>query len=117
MHSATCEHLLVEPDDDYWEPPVDGSVVRLMWDETAGPLWGDEGLLPGEPEWLGGALGLSESLVAALPDWMSDMTACHFSHADEQGQARQHQLDEQGDQLATRVQAEVGGRYRVRFHR
>jgi hypothetical protein len=88
-----------------------------MWDETAGPLWGDEGLLPEEPEWLSGALGLTDSLVAALGDWMNDMTAFHVSPVAGDWQERQQQLNEQGDELAQRVQAELGSRYRVRHHR
>ena len=31
---------------------VEGTRLRIMWDEGAGPLWGDEGLLPDDPEWL-----------------------------------------------------------------
>lgn len=107
----------MDDDDDYWEPPAEGSALRVMWDETAGPMWGDEGLLPEEPEWLRTALGLTESVVTALGNWMSDMTAFRFGPRTEDWQARQQQLNERGDELAKRVQEEVGPRYRVRYHR
>ena len=48
---------------------------------------------------------------------MSDMTAFRFGPKTEDWQARQQQLNERGDELAKRVQAEVGARYRVRYHR
>lgn len=106
----------MEPDDDYWEPPVEGSELRVMWDETAGPLWGDEGLLPEEPEWLGPVLALSDGLVTDLLQWLDDMTALHLGSADERLRLSQQGLNELGEVLAQRVQAEVGTRYRVRYH-
>jgi len=105
----------VDPDDDYWEPPVEGSVLRVMWDENAGPLWGDDGLLPEEPEWMHSALGLSDSLIADLLQWMSDMTGLQFGPLVGNSQLRQQQLRDLGADLAQRLQAEVGTRYRVRF--
>ncbi len=81
-----------------------------MWDEGAGPLWGDEGLLPDDPPWLRQALGLSDSLIADLLAWVRDMDA-----ARERGQS-QALLNPRGLQLADRLQAEVGSRFRVRFH-
>lgn len=61
-----------------------------MWDEGAGPLWGDGGLLGMGAEWMRRALGLSDSLIDELLTWMHDM--------------------------AERLRAEVGVRYRVRYH-
>src|SRR5690606_18059820 len=43
---------------------VEGTRLRIMWDEGAGPLWSEEGLLPDNPDWLRQALGLSDSLIA-----------------------------------------------------
>ena len=82
-----------------------------MWDEGAGPLWGDEGLLPHDPEWLRQALGLSDSLIADLLAWGRDMDA-----ARERGQL-EAPLNHRALQLTQRLQAEVGARFRVRLHR
>ena len=90
---------------------VEGTSLRIMWDEGAGPLWGDEGLLPDDPEWLQQALGLSDSLIADLLAWARDMDS-----ARERGQA-QAPLDHRALQLTERLQTEVGSRFRVRFHR
>jgi len=90
---------------------VEGNRLRIMWDEGAGPLWGDEGLLPDDPEWLRQALGLSDSLIADLLAWVHDMDA-----ARERGRS-QALLDHRALQLTERLQTEVGSRFRVRFHR
>ena len=95
---------------------VEGSALRIMWDEGAGPLWASDGLLPDDPGWLRRALGLSDSLVAALLTWLSEMTALHSGLAVAEWQDRARQLDEQGRELAERLQAEVGTRFRVRYH-
>ncbi len=88
---------------------VQGSDLRIMWDEGAGPLWTTEdGLLPDEPAWLKRALGLSDSLVAELLRWVRDMDA----HRQHHPPARR--LDEQAEHLAERLQAEVGSRFKVR---
>lgn len=89
---------------------VEGTRLRIMWDEGAGPLWGDEGLLPDDPDWLRQALGLSDSLIADLLEWVRDMDA-----ARERGQA-QALLNPRALQLADRLQTEVGSRFRIRFH-
>src|SRR4051794_26097927 len=61
------------PEEDY---SVGGTVLRIMWDEGAGPLWTNEdGLLPDEPEWLARALGLSTALIEDLLKWVHDMNA------------------------------------------
>ncbi len=89
---------------------VEGTRLRIMWDEGAGPLWGDEGLLPDDPDWLRHALGLSDSLIADLLAWVRDMDA-----ARDRGQS-QAPLDHRALRLADRLQTEVGSRFRVRFH-
>lgn len=88
---------------------VEGNRLRIMWDEGAGPLWGDEGLLPNDPLWLRQALGLSDPLIADLLEWVRDMDA-----ARERGQS-QALLNPQALKLTVRLQAEVGSRFLVRF--
>jgi hypothetical protein len=87
-----------------------------MWDETAGPLWGERGLLGTTPEWMQRALGLSDALITDLLAWMEDMTVLAFGPrwADPSEQAVR--LDERGESLAARLQGEVGDRYTVRYH-
>jgi len=95
---------------------VEGSELRVMWDEGAGPLWASDGLLPDDPEWLRRALGLRDSLVADLVAWAIDMNAPHASTRVADRRARRRQLRQTGRLVADRVQAEVGPRFRVRFH-
>lgn len=52
---------------------VRGDTIRFMW--VTVPLWGREGLLPDEPEWLHRALGLSGGLIQALTVWGADMNS------------------------------------------
>lgn len=89
---------------------VEGTTLRIMWDEGAGPLWGDEGLLPDDPEWLRQALGLSDALIADLLAWVREMDV-----ARDRGQSRTP-LSRHALQLTERLQTEVGSRFRVRFH-
>lgn len=103
-------------DSDPEDHAVEGSTLRIMCDEGAGPLWASEGLLPHDPEWLRLALGLSDSLVAALLTWLSEMTALHPGSPVGEWQERARQLDERGRELAQRLQAEVGTRFIVRYH-
>jgi len=102
-----------EVDEDY---TVEGPNLRIMWDEGAGPLWASDGLLSDDPEWLRRALDLSDSLIADLLRWLSDMTDHHFGGSVADWHEGRRQLDERGRQLAGRLQAEVGGRYKVRYH-
>jgi hypothetical protein len=96
-------------EDDY---SVDGPGLRIMWDEGAGPLWSTgDGLLPDDPAWLQRALGLSSSLIADLLEWLHDKDTAHRYH---QSPPR---LDERAEQLAIRLQAEMGLRFTVRYHR
>jgi len=95
------------PNDDF---SVEGTRLRMMWDEGAGPLWGDEGLLPAHPEWLRQALGLTDALIADLIMWVRDMDS-----ARDRGQS-QDLLNPHAQRLTERLQAEVGARFRVRFH-
>jgi hypothetical protein len=89
---------------------VEGTRLRIMWDEGAGPLWGDGGLLPDDPAWLRQALGLSDSLIPDLRDWVHDMDT---AHAHGQSPAS---LNVRAQQLTERLQTEVGSQFRVRLH-
>ena len=94
---------------------VEGSELRIMWDEGAGPLWSDDGLLPDATEWLRLALGLSDSLSADLLSWLRDMTGLHFESHVGDWEEQRRQLDERGREQAERVQRQVGTRYRVSY--
>lgn len=107
-HWSTVAHEGTgDSEDDY---SVEGSDLRIMWDEGAGPLWSEDGLLPDDPEWIKRALGLSDSLVTDLLAWLRDMDAAQLHHP---AVAR---LDQRAGQLADRLQAEVGSRFVVRYH-
>jgi hypothetical protein len=96
-------------DDDY---VVGGPVLRIMWDEGAGPLWSTgEGLLPDDPDWLKRALGLSDTLIADLLGWLREKDTAHRFHQSPP------QLDDRAERLVGRLQAEVGSRFTVRYHR
>jgi hypothetical protein len=95
---------------------VEGTELRIMWDEGAGPLWASDGPLPDDPAWLRRALGLSDSLVADLLTWLSDMTALHTGLPVADWRERGRQLDKRGRELAKRLQTEVGTRYRAWYH-
>ena len=94
----------------------DGTSLRITWDEGAGPLWGDGGLLGMDAEWMRRALGLSDALVEDLLTWMRDMSALNYGPATGDWQEKQHRLDSRGEAMAERLRAEVGVRYRVRYH-
>jgi hypothetical protein len=88
---------------------VRGTRLRIMWDEGAGPLWGEEGLLPDDPDWLRQALGLSDSLIADLLQWVRDMDA-----ARDRGESQAF-LGPRALELVDRLQSEVGTRFTVTF--
>lgn len=101
-------------DEEYYS--YDGTILRIMWDEDAGPLWGDGGLLGDDAEWMRRALGLSESLIADLLSWHHDMTALHLGPPVDDWREQGQQLDDRGHALAKRLQAEVGTAYKVWYH-
>lgn len=104
----------VVSDEEYFS--YEGSLLRIMWDEDAGPLWGEEGLLGEDAEWMRRALGLSDSLIADLLTWMSDMAALHYGPSVADWRERGQRLDARGRGLAERLQQEVGSRYKVWYH-
>jgi hypothetical protein len=108
-----AEKRVITPEEQF---SYDGTSLRIMWDEGAGPLWGDFGLLGMDTEWMRRALGLSDALVDDLLTWMRDMSALHYGSANDDWQEQKRRLDSRGDAMAERLRAEVGVRYRVRFH-
>ncbi len=105
-----------EPDVEEEDYTVEGSSLRLMWDEGGGPLWGIEGLLPDDPPWLQRGLGLSASLVADLIAWRDDMNDFNWGSRQD-WIAGQRALDQRAGALVERLRAEVGRRFEVRYHR
>ncbi len=95
----------------------EGTSLRIMWDEGAGRLWGDGGLLGGDPEWMRRALALGDALIDdLLLTWMQEMSAVHHGPVVDDWQEQSHRLDSRGEALAERLKAEVGQRYRVWYH-
>ena len=115
-HGAYWSAVVPEGEHDEEEDySVAGPELRVMWDESAGPLWDESGLLPDDPAWLRRALSLSDSLVADLLAWLSDKSALHYGSRVEGWPERSEKLDERGRDLAARVQSEVGSQYVVRY--
>jgi hypothetical protein len=94
----------------------EGTSLRIMWDEDAGPLWGDGGLPGDDAEWMRGALALSDALIDDLLTLMQDMSALHYGPAVDDWHEQNDRLDSRGQALAERLKAEVGARYRVWYH-
>jgi hypothetical protein len=94
-----------------YEPPFkaprDGSVIRLMGEETVDiPLWDEHGLLFDEPEEVVRELGVSQDLAADLKAW---------------GVAWQTRVDQathdaEAARLVRRLGEEVGHRYEFLYH-
>lgn len=65
------EESRIASNDDPWQPPPRGSVIRLMGEDSVViPLWSDEdGLLFADPEELVNELGVSSRLAADLAAW------------------------------------------------
>ena len=91
----------------------EGRSLRIMWDEEAGPLWGDLGLLSDEPEWMQRALGMSDPLIADLLAWMHDMTTFWRGPSYNGWEDDDQVLQSRGHQLAERLQHEMGPGVRV----
>ncbi len=110
---GTDEPVVADEEDDSYE----GSVLRIMWDEDAGPLWGDCGLLREDVQWMRRALGLSGALIDDLLTWKRDMSVFHFGRPPvDDWREQKRRLDDRGDALAERLKAEVGSRFRVWYH-
>lgn len=94
---------------------VSGPVIRFMWDYGVRiPLWDAEGLLPEEPEWLRGALGLSDPLIEDLRRWGADMDALDAAPGRRTTEAYDD-LDTRARELVQRLQQEFGSRYSVEY--
>jgi hypothetical protein len=108
------EELVVDDVEHY---SYEGTGLRIMWDEAAGPLWGDEGLLGEDAQWMRRALGLSDALIDDLLTWKRDMTTLHYGRPPVHDWPEQkRRLDDRGGALAVRLNAEVGEKFRVWYH-
>lgn len=95
---------------------VSGPVIHVMWDYGVRvPLWDAEGLLPEEPEWLREALGLSDPLIDELRRWGLEMDGLDADPSHRTNEAYEA-LEVRAQELAQRLQREVGSRYRVKYH-
>jgi hypothetical protein len=91
-------------EDDPWEPPPLGSVIRLMGDYGAEvPLWSVGGLMFGAPEELVADLGVTPDLAKDLATWGSNW----------ERQSGQPDHDAEAARLARRLSEELDGRYQV----
>lgn len=88
--------------DDPWQPPPDGTVIRLMGEDTVPvPLWDQDGLMFGEPEELVRELGVSVALARDLQEWADRWHT----------ESRQRQHDADAQALLGRLRAELGERW------
>ena len=111
-----AEERAVDDEEHY---SYDGTTLRIMWDEDAGPLWGDEGLLSEDAQWMRRALRLSDTLIDDLLNWKQDMTSLYFRISTENWDAwsvQKRRLNDRGEALAERLNAEVGEQFRVWYH-
>lgn len=97
-----------EPEDEPWEPPPDGSVIRFMGDHCVGvPLWSDnDGLMFSDADEVVRDLGVSPDLAADLERWASGWEA---------DSGKPHHRAE-AEQLVERLNAELGHRYKFVLH-
>ena len=92
---------------DAWEPPPDGSLIRLMGDYGADmPMW-EDGLLLADADEGVRLLGLSHGLASALEAWGTAWD----------GREDHAQRDEEAEMLLARLRSELGDRYEFRYHR
>lgn len=105
------ERDVEEEEEDY---TVQGSDLRLMWDEGGGPLWGIEGLLSDDPTWLQRALGLSERLIEDLIAWRDDMNDFNWGSRGDR-LVDQKVMDRRAEALVESLRAELGSRFEVRY--
>lgn len=89
-----------EEADDSWERPPEGSVIRLMGEDTVTvPLWDDNGLMFSAPEELVGELGVSPTLAADLAAWaVAWQTQSRHPHHDREAEVLARRLNEELDQ-------------------
>jgi hypothetical protein len=94
---------------------VGGDVITFMWDYGVRvPLWGPLGLLPDDPRWPSAVLRLSDSLIEDLTRWGDSMLELDAAPS-RRTQEAYERLDERAQDLAQRLQAEVGSTYTVRY--
>ena len=116
MSAADSAHRPGVADDVAPELGVDGDVIRFMWDYgVTVPLWTDhEGLLPDDPEWLRGALGLSDALIEDLRAWGAAMGYLDANPRLRTGRAYRD-LDQRARGLVARLEEELAPRLTVEY--
>lgn len=104
-----------EQEDEPADYSVSGHAIRVMWDYGVRiPLRDGHGLMPEEPEWLSDALGLGAQLIDNLTRWGLDMEEFDLTPRRKPGETRES-LNARGQELAQRLQGEVGSRFNVRY--
>ncbi|WP_158648112.1 hypothetical protein [Nocardioides houyundeii] len=116
--SAVRVEPVTDGEEDAYDAPPIGDVIRFMWDYTVNvPLWDAEGLLREEPEWLRRQLGLGDKLIEALTDWGSRMNHLDGTRWGQKSDAEWEQayrdMDARARDLVERLRTELGTRYRV----
>lgn len=93
-------------DDDPWEPPREGSTIRLMGEHCVEiPLWGEDGLLFSGAEELVEHWDLSADLVSDLREWAD----AWLDHSEEPSH------DDAAVRLVRRLADELDHRYDIVF--
>lgn len=94
---------------------VGGDTITFMWDYGVRvPLWGPFGLLPDDPRWLRAVLQCSDALIEDLERWGDSMLELDADPRLRTKEAYEG-LDVRAQDLARRLQTEVGSRYTVRY--
>lgn len=96
-----------EVEEERFEPPPDGSVIRLMGDYGVSiPLWGPDGLMFDETDEVVRELGVSPALAADLERWADAWET----------QSGRPEHDAEAHRLLERLNAKLGRRYRFVLH-
>lgn len=91
-----------------WQPPPDGTVIRLMGEHTVPvPLWDEGGLMFSDPPDLVRELGVTEALARELADWAERWHT----------ESRMHHHDAEALVLLERLRDELGDRWRFVYQR
>lgn len=97
-----------EPVDERWEPPPDGSTIRLMGDYGVDlPLWEPGGLMFADADEAVRELGLSRDLARDLEAWGTAWD----------GRQDPEVRDAEAEDLVRRLREELGERFTFRYHR
>lgn len=94
---------------------VAGDVILLTWDYGVRvPLWDGDGLVPEEPAWLRGALGLSDALTRDLGARGDAMCVLDLDPPRRSSEAYAD-LDRRARELVARLREELPPRFTVEY--